>query len=981
MLNKISLQLLTQKIKNAIALKIIAVFAACLMYSNTLAIFAPSSVLTMVEIGICCGVNSPPGCRCPGENYGSYGGGEDKKYDFNYHPEWHIPKQDLYGFDKPDFKINQEIYDFPSFDNKHATHLAEKPTLLATTKGVNLDKHSTNIKQLTHIAPKKSGQGLTRPGLNNLLKQAKKSNWEAVHNAVKNYIEVTGGETFSLNKINKKKQPSKESVYQSFYNSFVNHGLAEEYYDSCHGASYCTDNIRAVFNFFYDKTSEQLYDLLTNNTGYKKGKLGETYVPGLAPGVGGDFAGKSFSWFNFNLMFLYDAVPAIYAQKFTIEQNKLIDEQNNLVEKVNKIVRKEHQKYADQIKSEYKEYKKEVHKTVDDISNKLNKKLTTDPVEYDKQTIVAAKNLSGILNKKLATNYEQHKKNTLDNANKISEKIKRELTEKKGNYQKKLSKSINEITAKLNEMSGQAAIEAGLQEILDHYERKSLIEQEKLEANFNKKYNEYAEEADEIANNALVELNKESTENYKKYKKTISIAAENILAKLNENLLKDRDRLFKGNKELPKTKDKYKQKIRTAQKRLDDIAVEEYAKYEKIITERYEKYKKEVIKTTNQTSTKLNNGLIDSYTECINELDETINTSDTLLDTSRKAVDARINNHEETKKIEKSWAIEEVVLQQKLNEMGLSVADREFIYIKQDIIEFVKERAIQEKLMPELLQDVVSELTEEDFVRNNLDKLSEHYENGEFSATELKEVLSGKLPIKDANGEVKFVELTKGINDTQQFISSANNNLAIKESIKDEWREAVADTGELLISFIPIAGPPISVAFSQLIKGEFDIKELFQGLAWGTADLAGVGFLKRIKNIEKTTTTISRITKIKITKSTGWKVGEDYNKLTAKGTEPAWNTVKRRFWKNKAATLTTEEVVDLEAKMAGNVKRMKQGKPPQKFSSKKYDRYGDGRESKELHHNPIPKRDGGKLVEDLWPEEHAAKDEFRNLGY
>jgi hypothetical protein len=65
-----------------------------------------------------------------------------------------------------------------------------------------------------------------------------------------------------------------------------------------------------------------------------------------------------------------------------------------------------------------------------------------------------------------------------------------------------------------------------------------------------------------------------------------------------------------------------------------------------------------------------------------------------------------------------------------------------------------------------------------------------------------------------------------------------------------------------------------------------------------------------------------------------------------------------------------------------NIERMKQGKPPQRFSREKQQVFGgDGMESKELHHDPIPKRDGGKEVEDLWPKKHAAKDEFRHLGY
>ena len=120
---------------------------------------------------------------------------------------------------------------------------------------------------------------------------------------------------------------------------------------------------------------------------------------------------------------------------------------------------------------------------------------------------------------------------------------------------------------------------------------------------------------------------------------------------------------------------------------------------------------------------------------------------------------------------------------------------------------------------------------------------------------------------------------------------------------------------------------------------------------------------------------------VKVTRKPGWKIGEDYNKPLANGKNPSWNTVKKRFWKNKANKLTPEEASKLEKIRPGNVERMRQGKPPQKYNEKKFDKYGDGWESKELHHDPIPKREGGKTIEDLWPEEHAAKDTFRHSGY
>lgn len=339
-----------------------------------------------------------------------------------------------------------------------------------------------------------------------------------------------------------------------------------------------------------------------------------------------------------------------------------------------------------------------------------------------------------------------------------------------------------------------------------------------------------------------------------------------------------------------------------------------------------------------------------------------------------------------------------------------------------EMMQFVDERAKEEGLTEDEAQEIITELVNERDIRENLEKLNSYYIDKELPTEGLSKILAGKIPVKGKDNKINFTESINYIykkdiyketyaeimakdptacngyecgygywpgigwlNSTCTPKYCVHNKVVIEkqELIKNEWREITADTGELVISFIPVAGPPISVAFSQFIKGEFDVAQLQAGLAWGAADLVGFGFIKRIKNLEKLISTATKIApNIKITKNIGWKVGEDYNKLTAKGTEPAWNTVKKRFWKNKAATLSAEEVVDLETKMTGNVARMRQGKPPQQINKDKIERLdGDGMESKELHHDPIPKRDGGKLVEDLWPQEHAAKDKFRNPGY
>ncbi len=100
----------------------------------------------------------------------------------------------------------------------------------------------------------------------------------------------------------------------------------------------------------------------------------------------------------------------------------------------------------------------------------------------------------------------------------------------------------------------------------------------------------------------------------------------------------------------------------------------------------------------------------------------------------------------------------------------------------------------------------------------------------------------------------------------------------------------------------------------------------------------------------------------------GWSVGEPVNNLTTAGTVPTWTTVRRRFWKNQAQCQPKEY-------SASELERMQKGLAPQRYNPKT-----EKLESKELHHIP-PQRDGNlfKVVE-VWPEEHAAIDPFRQTG-
>jgi YD repeat-containing protein len=100
----------------------------------------------------------------------------------------------------------------------------------------------------------------------------------------------------------------------------------------------------------------------------------------------------------------------------------------------------------------------------------------------------------------------------------------------------------------------------------------------------------------------------------------------------------------------------------------------------------------------------------------------------------------------------------------------------------------------------------------------------------------------------------------------------------------------------------------------------------------------------------------------------GWRVGDPVNNLTSAGNVPSWATVRSRYWKNEALTNAAEWSED-------NVARMQSGLAPQRMNP-----YTGELESMELNHVPA-QRDGGLFdVEQVWPDDHAAVDPFRQLG-
>jgi len=82
----------------------------------------------------------------------------------------------------------------------------------------------------------------------------------------------------------------------------------------------------------------------------------------------------------------------------------------------------------------------------------------------------------------------------------------------------------------------------------------------------------------------------------------------------------------------------------------------------------------------------------------------------------------------------------------------------------------------------------------------------------------------------------------------------------------------------------------------------------------------------------------------------------------------SWTTQRSEFWKAEAGSEGAEDRWG-----ASNVERMQKGLAPQLPNS------SGGASSVELHHTPVPAREGGRAVVPVTPEEHAAVDAFRRL--
>ncbi|HEU5222275.1 MAG TPA: hypothetical protein VFU07_01165 [Candidatus Lumbricidophila sp.] len=109
---------------------------------------------------------------------------------------------------------------------------------------------------------------------------------------------------------------------------------------------------------------------------------------------------------------------------------------------------------------------------------------------------------------------------------------------------------------------------------------------------------------------------------------------------------------------------------------------------------------------------------------------------------------------------------------------------------------------------------------------------------------------------------------------------------------------------------VPIAGSPAKAGIKSL-------KAVFKGER--AAEAAATGEAKAIRADLKAAQPAPQLAATATGGARGWKVGDPIDKLTKAGNEPAWSTVRARYWKNSANVANDGEYTAL------NLARMQSG--------------------------------------------------------
>ncbi|CAM3762532.1 RHS repeat-associated core domain-containing protein [Flavobacterium branchiophilum] len=108
-----------------------------------------------------------------------------------------------------------------------------------------------------------------------------------------------------------------------------------------------------------------------------------------------------------------------------------------------------------------------------------------------------------------------------------------------------------------------------------------------------------------------------------------------------------------------------------------------------------------------------------------------------------------------------------------------------------------------------------------------------------------------------------------------------------------------------------------------------------------------------------------------------WKRGDAINKPLPDGSNPSWDTVRSRYWKNRHHEAMKNG--NKEGFSADQLEAMKKGNAAQDYNPNT-----GNMESRELHHVDPQRNDGSNSpinLREVTPEQHAAMDPYRHLGY
>jgi hypothetical protein len=117
-----------------------------------------------------------------------------------------------------------------------------------------------------------------------------------------------------------------------------------------------------------------------------------------------------------------------------------------------------------------------------------------------------------------------------------------------------------------------------------------------------------------------------------------------------------------------------------------------------------------------------------------------------------------VNVKELKERVKNGWVLRQREIEQKIDNKNLPAHERGFLEAEREIIEAVKDEAIEQGLASEDVADVVQDLTDQHYVAKNLEKLIELHGGGEIEVEQVIEVFEGKDPVKDKDGKVSFRE-------------------------------------------------------------------------------------------------------------------------------------------------------------------------------------------------------------------------------